>query len=278
MMNSYPSSFARRAVPQRRQCIYCDCELPPQTPATMTHCQNFDCRQAWEKDNLHQVQAREKEAQAQLTYRMEQFRAQQGRVLKTATDNVVAVQVPHNDNQAVTLPQAKRDDFLQHITQLVETLDEQDTEEPIRAKVETPSAPHLEAVLTAGCSTCRGYCCTQGEAYHAFIQRATLKRVLDHNEELTAADLVAHYAQYLPDTSMEGGCVYQTATGCCLPGQMRADICHDYFCEGLHRFVKENRRQAPDYSVIIATDNNEPIDASRVSASGEQTHLDVKDI
>ena len=277
-MASPPAPAPQCAVPNRRHCAYCDCELPPHTPASISHCQAFACRRAWDRENLLEMRDRAQEAQAQLTYRIEQFRAQQSRTLRTANDRVVAVRVPHSGKPAVTLTAQRRQVLLQHIGELAETLDQAHREEPIRAKLETPPAPHLDKVLSASCATCQGYCCIQGGEYHAFIQRSTLKRVLEENSDLAPGDLVAHYEQYLPPQAVEGSCAFHTDSGCSLPRNLWSDVCKDHYCEGLNRFVKKNRQRIPDYSVIIAIDNAEPMNASRVSADGEWTPLDVNDI
>lgn len=268
----------KRSVPNSRTCTYCQAGLPSHTPPNINHCRALACQQAWQRENLSQIQRQEKEQRAQLNYRVEQFRALQSQELRTPTHEVVMVEVPYNDNTVVKQTDERRENFLQHLTHLISTLSEVETEDTHCAQVETPLAPHLGEALAQSCATCRGFCCLQGEHYHAFIQRSTLLRVMENEPELTTDNIVDHYASYIPDEAMQAGCVYQTETGCCLPSEYRANICHEFFCDGLRQYVSENSRKTPEYTVIIATDQNQPKSVDRISVNGEITPLKAENI
>lgn len=89
-------------------------------------------------------------------------------------------------------------------------------------------------VVIATCSACRGSCCGNG-GNHAFLRTRTLRDFTTAHPELDDDAVIAAYAEWLPDFTLQRGCVYQGAQGCTLPRDMRSSICNAYLCGGLRR-------------------------------------------
>ncbi len=144
-------------------------------------------------------------------------------------------------NPAVTvplLPELRRD-FLRHLDRTVEEslADGVWQRSPREGRRERPLAcpapgPEESRALAVGCAACRGWCCRQGGT-HAFLDRHTIERVRRDRPDFSPEDVTRHYASYLGTEHMEGGCVFQSETGCRLPREMRSDACNRHLCEDL---------------------------------------------
>ena len=89
-------------------------------------------------------------------------------------------------------------------------------------------------VVVATCSACRGSCCGNG-GDHAFLRTRTLREFMAAHPTLDDHAIVDAYAAWLPERTLQPGCVYQAAQGCTLPRAMRSSICNAYLCGGLRR-------------------------------------------
>lgn len=89
-------------------------------------------------------------------------------------------------------------------------------------------------VVIATCSACRGSCCGNG-GDHAFLRTRTLREFMAAHPALDDNAVVAAYAAWLPENTLQPGCVYQGGQGCTLPRAMRSAICNAYLCGGLRR-------------------------------------------
>ena len=85
------------------------------------------------------------------------------------------------------------------------------------------------------CGHCRGRCCQHGAGWNAFIDLTVLQRWQQIHPEQCAADAVQAYLSLLPGKHVERGCLYQTAQGCVLPRELRADICNGFACPQLQQ-------------------------------------------
>jgi hypothetical protein len=97
------------------------------------------------------------------------------------------------------------------------------------------AARPVDALLGLGCATCRGSCCRLGQD-HAFVSADTIRRGMHGRPGRSAVDVLREYLSYLPETTLEHGCVFQRPDGCALPRTLRGDICNTFFCHGLHDF------------------------------------------
>jgi len=96
----------------------------------------------------------------------------------------------------------------------------------------------LQRISDYLCGLCKGGCCSTGRE-HAFLSVVTVRRMLDASPGLTRDDIVQTYLQYLPQESIAGACINQTATGCALPRHLRSDVCNGFFCDPLKHFHRD---------------------------------------
>jgi hypothetical protein len=104
-----------------------------------------------------------------------------------------------------------------------------------RSMEDEVEARPVDALLGLGCATCRGSCCRLGQD-HAFVGADTIRRGMHDRPGRSAVDVLREYLSYLPETTLEHGCVFQRPDGCALPRTLRGDICNTFFCYGLHDF------------------------------------------
>jgi hypothetical protein len=99
--------------------------------------------------------------------------------------------------------------------------------EPAGAAVaEDREAPHLDAL----CGTCNGYCCKDGYSRGAYLTPEDLARVRRDFPALGPGALAGRYVAHLPETHVEGSCMYHGAEGCTLPRRLRASVCNGFRC------------------------------------------------
>jgi hypothetical protein len=131
----------------------------------------------------------------------------------------------------------------------------------------------VDALLGLGCATCRGSCCRLGQD-HAFVSADTIRRGMRARPGRSAVDVLREYVSYLPETTLEHGCVFQRPDGCALPRTLRGDICNTFFCYGLHDF-HANYTAGPDdgRAFFVAIDDGRKraavfVDGDSVTALG----------
>lgn len=83
------------------------------------------------------------------------------------------------------------------------------------------------------CAQCKGSCCEHGAGWRAFIDLTLLQRWQAQNPRFTLQDAVQAYVEMLPPSHVHGSCLYQTALGCAMPRQHRANICNGFACDAL---------------------------------------------
>ncbi len=110
----------------------------------------------------------------------------------------------------------------------------------------------VATVLEAGCATCRGHCC-KGGGNHAYIDDTTIDRVRRDHPALDARAIIDLYLKRVAPVSCRDSCLFHGRGGCGLDRALRADLCNDYYCNGLQDFIK--RDSVPDRVQILATRN-----------------------
>jgi hypothetical protein len=108
------------------------------------------------------------------------------------------------------------------------------------------------AVLAAGCATCQGHCCTGG-GDHAYIDARTMARVRRDNPDLDARAVIGMYVARLAPRGYKGSCLFHGPDGCTLGRDLRAELCNQYYCNGLQDFLK--CPEVPDRVQIVAKRN-----------------------
>jgi len=116
------------------------------------------------------------------------------------------------------------------------------------------------------CAQCRGRCCEHGAAWSAFIDLTVLSRWQQAHPASTLADAVDAYVAMLPAEHVRGACLYQTATGCAMPRERRADICNGFACDALQQLQRATEG-APKAAVVAITFHRDQVERAAVIAA-----------
>ena len=133
------------------------------------------------------------------------------------------------------------------------------------------------AVVRTGCATCLGHCCSGG-GEHAYIDERTMARVRRDNPGLDARAIIGRFMERLAPLSYRGSCLFHGAAGCTLGRALRAELCNQYYCNGLRDFLK--LEPVPERVQIVAARNGRERRSAVVSlaefggshASAEKPH------
>ena len=79
----------------------------------------------------------------------------------------------------------------------------------------------------------------------------------------------------LPPEHVRGACLYQTATGCAMPRERRADICNGFECDALQQ-VRRAAEAAPASAVLAITFHRDYIERAAV-IEADATHALAQD-
>lgn len=178
--------------------------------------------------------------------------------------------LPSNGRRISNLPERRRRRLRDHLNRLVGAAAAQAARResaPVPARAEPEESAEELAVLGAGCATCRGHCCPQG-GDHAFLDVTALRRHLAEHPDARPRQVLEAYLARLPQKSYQGSCVYHTARGCALPRDMRADICNEWYCDGLHAFRAGMARTRTQRGFAVATEGGRVLRAARIDADG----------
>lgn len=134
---------------------------------------------------------------------------------------------------------------------------------------DTAALPPEAAAL---CAHCAGHCCRHGAASGAFIDAVLLQRWLDAHPGATLDEAIDDHLALLPAQHVEGQCAYQTATGCALPRERRAELCNVYRCEALDTLAAALARQ-PDAAAVVLTREGRRLEQAVVFRHGRATPL-----
>ena len=234
-------------------CFHCGRPIPTALALAQTHCGALECKQAWQQTSMAQAQ-QELLFDYQQTVKVivEDF----AKDLQIPSSDIATVETPATDAPLTTLPKQRVKDIADHITTLAtkvfnqEPNDEDLFEPPF--KTENPEA--LKEIAPHACTKCRGYCCLQAGNYNSFIQQSTIQRAIENRKLHSPAKVTELYLSFIPAKTIQDGCVFQAENGCQLESDLRANICHQYFCEPLADFsTRSNDYQAV---ALIATDKN----------------------
>ncbi|MFK7768744.1 MAG: hypothetical protein AB8B55_16100 [Mariniblastus sp.] len=110
---------------------------------------------------------------------------------------------------------------------------------------------NLHIVSDELCGICKGGCCANGQE-HAYITASTIRRFMNENPSLDAAEVLDSYVGKLEKETAEESCINQTKTGCGLPREMRSDSCNAYFCQELRNLHDEVNKQPITETGLLA--------------------------
>jgi hypothetical protein len=122
------------------------------------------------------------------------------------------------------------------------------------------------------CAQCRGSCCEHGAGWHAFIDLTLLQRWQEQHADSTLHDAVQAYTDMLPESHVHGACLYQTALGCAMPRQHRADICNGFACEALQA-TQRAAAADPQARVVAITFHQDQVERAAVIGGAETRQM-----
>ena len=174
--------------------------------------------------------------------------------LRSQTVSLLAL--PNVDGSLVEVSEARRDAFRNH---LLQALDESTVEgggpdiaeaSKDASGAQRPASTVPVAVLAAACKVCQGACCRSGSE-HAYLTPATITRVQAAQTELDREALLAAYLEAIPSKSVEGSCVFHGEAGCALPRDLRSNVCNDFFCSPLKRWLAQTHTGPPPVTAVV---------------------------
>lgn len=227
-----------------KPCIVCGGPAPLPVWRLLQTCSRPRCRLA-RAAQLRAERQREHEQRAGLQRRLRIVAAKARKRCAELTgvdrpEEFPLIVLPANSAPLTPLPAARRRQFARGLWRLARRALAESSDPPQVVPAPADVQPDAAAlpVLAAGCAVCRGSCCQNGGT-HAYLIEHTVQRYRDRHPNAKARDVVAAYWQHLLQQTYADSCVFHTAVGCALPGDMRSDTCHAFLCESL---VELNRR------------------------------------
>lgn len=250
--SSSPPGGARRPVPPG--CEFCGAPLDPHQAVTTRCCGAANCesrrievssRIVAERKRARYIARREKAVAA-----AEADLARAAAVLGTERGELLVGVVPFQNKPVEPLPAERRAAFEAHLDRIVAAgfagpVVAADLEG--RANNEADEEP----LMSACCATCQGSCCALGGPEMAFLTETDVHLHRQRNPGATPAEVRAFYLGRLPERSVVDACVFQSARGCVLPRDRRADICNSFHCKGQAMLAESWRRDGARQAAIV---------------------------
>ncbi|HVZ06798.1 hypothetical protein [Rhodopila sp.] len=145
--------------------------------------------------------------------------------------------VPHQDRPLQPPAPDRVRRFKRHLIECLRELRKARRPDRLIQALVVPVAADVVPVLVAGCTACRGFCCLGG-GEHAYIDERTLARIHRDQPALTGRGMIAAYVQQIAPRSFADSCLFHGETGCTLRADMRARLCHSFFCSPLKEFLR----------------------------------------
>lgn len=218
---------------QRKWCPACGAALTLHECYAGGFCSDWKCRhrriEAQHKAEFNAGLVRDRDAAAAALGDPQAAAAPVVVIRRYATDPVLEP-VPDAQRQAVhEHMQGLRSGFDALSAGLADALVD-DAEPSTAVPPETPA--DIDALLGDVCATCRGYCCRQGRAQHAFIDADQMHAAALRRPGASFDDVVAYYMNAMPAMHMSDSCIFHGDSGCVLPREDRAEICNSWECRG----------------------------------------------
>jgi hypothetical protein len=260
MISDEDRQMAQRAV-AKISCPYCGSVISAQQIIRPGHCGAPDCF------TTHIVKGeRAREDQRDSDYRERQADARtkaRGKVMQAADalasnpEDVSIAVVPFQNEPLEVLSEEERERFQTHLEHIVE---QAFAVEPgaIDLSDYVPGTGIQSPVLAAGCAACQGHCCKLGRKNNAFLTRKSVYYVRQNNPELDPQDVIDHYLNELPETSVKEACVYQGHQGCTLERRWRGPVCNTFQCYDLNTMEALADEQTNVALAIVGINDSEP--------------------
>ncbi|MCC6785183.1 MAG: hypothetical protein IT457_20200 [Planctomycetes bacterium] len=239
----FDPAVGRSLGPGPARCIHCDAPISELRRRLSPVCEAPDCRTHGVLGRLHAVNRREAK------HRAEQLAAERDRVLaglrdafrdraaeaeRAGTGFLIGV-LPANELGVEAVAPDRIELFLERLRGIVVAA----RSVPVAAAspATEPGEPPL-ALQRAACGLCRGRCCRSG-GNHAYLDEASLARILAAEPSRTEEELFAQYRSFAPSHAYVGACLFQAEDGCALPRELRSDTCNRHLCGELRTLHAE---------------------------------------
>ena len=118
------------------------------------------------------------------------------------------------------------------------------------------------------CAQCRGRCCNEGGANHAFITLPQLLRWQRREAGRTLQHAVAFFMAALPPRHTQHSCLYHGPQGCGLPREDRAEICNSHACNSLQQMRGVLREEPAAAFAAVTIEGETVLRRAAVTAEG----------
>ncbi len=256
----------------KKLCSYC--QKSPLSFSAQPHCGALPCQMEWHKEKQHKTGDYWKALEVKHQKNIQGIVEQWGSDKNISVEEIALVEVPNCNASLEEVPDMRKEGFEEHLKGLLSDLDNVTQETLLRSPFDTHKNTNVSHLLGSMCALCNGKCCNKGRANNAFIQRSTLQRVIDNVDEISEENIVEIYMQHIPKESMGGSCLFHTDKGCCLSGELRANICDEFFCLNISDFIDSyHELPAPKSTMVISAHECEVRKVSVFESKGEELEV-----
>jgi len=250
-----------------KNCDYCGAELV--STKLQSHCGDVHCRMKWYREQHSKARGYFQQKKERLEKKKKAL-YDQHRANSVVDEVIPVVELPHCGEKAALIDHERVDSFTEHLEKLLASLDDVIVEKQYKPHIQNPESSHMSEVLAAMCALCNGKCCNKGNEHHAYIQRSTLLRAINNNDELDRENILSVYKANIPQKSIENSCLFHTESGCCLAPGLRAEICSEFFCSNLSEYISTyQNREIPTQHLAVAVREYDIVESKIVYRNGE---------
>lgn len=239
------------------QCLSCHSELLYIQYVRSGYCESPACQRS--KAQAYLVD-RKKKLEVLINNQCQSYLSTlpQGKVKKIDSaykTNIVLL--PANTKRLLRLSDKRKLIFFEHLLTLYQAIE---NNSPLPSnnhsgELDDPLPAQEEKLLNKACATCKGACCGEGKE-HAFQDYASLKYFLEHTVQVKDFEtLSGMYADYFPEVSYQGSCIFQSETGCTLPSNFRSFTCNNFRCDSLRIYHNKVIKNLSGLTFAAAVDN-----------------------
>lgn len=252
---------AKKAL-AKNACAYCGMAISAHQVIHPGHCGAQNCVASHAVSGFDQ---REHQRKQDYAARQENVQAKAGAQLATAAkvldqnvDDVLIAVVPFQNASLVPMPETRRTAFEAHVEDIVENAFAAGPDD-ISMLNYLPGTAAEPSIIAAGCAACQGFCCQRGGGdKHAFLTRQTIYHMRDNDPDLEPEAVIQHYLDALPETSVQGSCVYHGAQGCTLQRKWRSSVCNVFHCHDIHALHELTGGRSDVPLAIIGVEEDAP--------------------
>lgn len=183
-------------------------------------------------------------------------------------------EIPSCSASIEEVSEERKEAFEDHLIALILVLDNTDEEKLFKPRFTPHKNTGVSHMLGSMCALCNGKCCNEGGTRNAFVQRSTLRGVIENLDEISKENIVEIYMQHIPKESTDGSCLFHTDRGCCLSSELRENICGEFFCLNLIGFIDSyQKKSAPKHIVVVSAHESEVRRVSVFEPEGEDVEI-----